>query len=83
MAHAENDLRTGVIYSEALCRVYTSCDHLIRARNHLIQAERPFRYHLLSAEDVDIIKQTLRCNQFTTSIGSVVETEFPMALVCV
>jgi hypothetical protein len=38
----------------------------MRARDHLIQAEWPFHYHLLSAGNVDVIKQSAGCNQFTT-----------------
>ena len=44
----------------------------MRARDHVIQAERPFHYHLLSAENVDVIKQSAGCNQFTTPSEAVI-----------
>ena len=34
--------------------------------SHLIQADRRFHYHLLSAENADVIKQSAGCNQVAT-----------------
>src|SRR5260370_36066954 len=46
--------------------LFASCNQIIRARYHLIQADRPCHSHLLSAENVDVIKPSVGCNQVAT-----------------